>query len=110
MHFGYGRDMVRIPTCTLRARTELKTGNLIRPNDAEIRLFSYRQQINDHPNRWRTEEDVMLYKMTLALALVIAALAAVQSSVAPRDGGQTAFHDTASRGLASAGGNLVPVF
>ena len=52
----------------------------------------------------------MLFKMTLALALVIAALAAVQSSVAPRDGGQTAFHDTASRGLASGGGNLVPVF
>jgi hypothetical protein len=55
----------------------------------------------------------MFIKITLAFALVIAALATIPGSAGPRNGGQAAFSygdNPTAIGGASGGGNLVPLW
>src|SRR5215208_4958995 len=90
--------------------------NLIRTDDAEIpSLLCNMCGENDHRNRWRGGRKIMLRKITLALALVIAALAlaAVPASAGPNDGAQfpsSSSDSVASSGGGGGGGNLVPLW
>ena len=54
---------------------------------------------------------IMFIKIMLAFALLIAALATIPGSAGPRDGGQAAlsYNDNLT-GIASGGGNLVPLW
>jgi hypothetical protein len=84
---------------------------LIRSDDAEIRLSSYGQQ-QERPSELMAPEEntAMLTKITLALALMIAALATM-APAGPGDGGQGSFGYGDNRtGIASGGGNLVPLW
>jgi hypothetical protein len=83
---------------------------LIRSNDAEIRLSSYRQQERPSKIDGSKENTVMLTKLTLVLALMIAALATM-APAGPGDGGQGSFsYGDNATGIASGGGNLVPLW
>jgi hypothetical protein len=77
-----------------------KKTNLLRTNDAEIRLFVHISRKPSKPVAHRGNA-IMLIKITLALAIAIATLASVTSDTAKV---------TASSGLASGGGNLVPIW
>ena len=53
----------------------------------------------------------MLTKITKAFALVVATLATIPAPAGPRDGDQAAFsYNYNSTGMASGGGNLVPLW
>jgi hypothetical protein len=77
------------------------------------RKFAFRRiaSKNDHRKSMAAEENtVMLTKLTLVLALMIAALATM-APAGPGDGGQGSFsYGDNATGIASGGGNLVPLW
>jgi hypothetical protein len=78
------------------------------------RKFAFRRIVNPRTTIRKLmapeENTAMLTKITLALALLIAALATM-APAGPGDGGQGSFsYGDNSTGMASGGGNLVPLW
>jgi hypothetical protein len=88
--------------------------NLIRTGDAEFRLsFVICARRTTIENRWRGGRITMLSKITLALAIVMAALALAAVPVSPGPNDTAQIRSSSSDSIANsggAGGNLVTLW